>query len=152
MLDGLLGFDLHGKSVGIFGFGAIGSVVARILHGFGRRIFVCDPFINSKDVPEYADLVDKTALLRAADIVSLHCPLTPETYHLIDAEAISRTRDRVMLINTSRGGLIDTKAVISALKVGHIGYLGLDANRKYKPPFLSSGFGRIGSGVLQSGC
>ncbi|NND55530.1 MAG: 2-hydroxyacid dehydrogenase [Gammaproteobacteria bacterium] len=125
-LDGLLGFDLHGKSVGLFGLGAIGSVVARILHGFGCRVLVCDPFVDANDAPSYVEFADKRTLLQTVDIVSLHCPLTPETYHLIDAEAISHTRDNVMLINTSRGGLIDTKAVIAALKVGGIGHLGLD--------------------------
>ncbi|PJF38668.1 MAG: hydroxyacid dehydrogenase, partial [Phototrophicales bacterium] len=99
-LDGLIGFDMHGKTVGLFGYGAIGSVVAKILNGCGCRVLVCDPYINTRNTPDYVEFVAKQTLLQTADIVSLHCPLTPETYHLIDAEAIGMTKKRVMLINT----------------------------------------------------
>lgn len=125
-LDGLLGFDLHGKTVGIVGTGKIGTIVARIMAGFGCRLLAYDPFPNeecSRLGVHYTSLPD---LYPASDIVTLHCPLTPETSHLIDAKALGRMKDGVMLINTGRGALIDTKAVIAALKSEKIGSLGLD--------------------------
>ncbi|NND60453.1 MAG: 2-hydroxyacid dehydrogenase [Gammaproteobacteria bacterium] len=124
-LDGLLGFDLHGKTVGLIGLGRIGALVAKILHGFGCRVLAADPYANADNYP---DVEMKTApeLFAAADIVSLHCPLTPETHHVIDAQAIAAMKRGVMLVNTSRGGLVDTRAVVAALKTGHIGHLGLD--------------------------
>ncbi|MEG4271242.1 MULTISPECIES: 2-hydroxyacid dehydrogenase [unclassified Microcoleus] len=125
-LDGLLGFDLHGKTVGIVGTGKIGALTAKILHGFGCRLLGYDVSQNPDCLAlgmEYAALPE---LFAASDIVSLHCPLIPETYHLIGAEAIGQMKPGMMLINTSRGQLIDTKAVTKALKSGIIGYLGLD--------------------------
>jgi D-lactate dehydrogenase len=125
-LDGLLGFDLHGRTVGIIGTGKIGAVVARIMNGFGCQLLAHDPFPN----PECERLGVKYVLLphlfAASDIVTLHCPLTPETRHLIDAQALGQLKSGVMLINTGRGALIDTQAVIESLKSGRIGYLGLD--------------------------
>lgn len=126
-LTGLLGFDLCGRTVGVVGTGAIGAVVARIMGpGFGCRVLAHDPF-PSDDVralgAEYVPLDD---LLARADIVTLHCPLTPDTLHLIDGRAIGLMRDGAMLINTSRGGLVDTPAVIDGLKSGRIGHLGID--------------------------
>lgn len=125
-LDGLLGFDLHGKTVGLVGLGRIGSIVATILHGFGCRLLAADPYADSSCVSVPVRLTGLAELLADADIVSLHCPLTPQTHHLIDDNAIAAMKDGVMLINTSRGGLIDTRAVIGALKKGHIGSLALD--------------------------
>lgn len=125
-LDGLLGFDFHGKTMGIVGTGKIGLCVARILNGFGCRLLAYDPYPNPACVELGVEYVELADLLRQSDVVTLHAPLTPETHHLIDAEAIAQMRDGVMLINTSRGGLIDTVAVIDALKSGKIGYLGLD--------------------------
>ncbi len=124
-LDGLMGFDLHGKTAGLIGIGRIGLLVARILSGFGCRVLASDPYAQ---VPEELplELVDSETLLAEADIVSLHCPLTPQTHHIIDASALAQMKPGVMLINTSRGGLVDTRAVIAALKTGRIGYLGLD--------------------------
>lgn len=124
-LNGLMGFDLHGKTVGVVGAGKIGRVFVDIMLGFGCRVIVHDP-TPALQLPDGAAQVDLEALLSQADIVSLHCPLTPETHHLIDAAAIAQMREGVMLINTSRGGLIDTRAVINGLKSGQIGYLGLD--------------------------
>ena len=126
LLDGLLGFDLHGTTAGVIGTGKIGSIVARLLLAFGVRTLAYD--VAPSDVVaalgvRYTDLDE---LLAAADIVSLHCPLLPETHHLIDREAVLKMKSGVMLINTSRGGLIDTAAVIRGLKSGRIGYLGLD--------------------------
>ncbi len=124
-LDGLLGFDLHGKTVGVIGTGKIGSVFARIMAGFECQVLAYDPFPND-ELRRVVDYVSLDALLSKSDIVALHLPLTPATHHLIDKDALDRMKPGVMLINTSRGGLIDTRAVIDALKSGRIGTLGLD--------------------------
>jgi D-lactate dehydrogenase len=125
-LDGLLGFDLHGRTVGVVGTGQIGQVVCRILTGFGCRVTAHDlrhdPELERTGVA-YRPLDE---LLAASDVVTLHCPLAPATHHLIDEAALTRMRPGVMLINTSRGGLVDTRAVIRALKRGSLGALGLD--------------------------
>ena len=125
-LDGLLGFDLHGKTVGIVGTGRIGAITAKILHGFGCRLLGYDVSQNPDCVALGMEYMALGELFAASDIVSLHCPLIPETYHLIGAEAIGQMKPGMMLINTSRGQLIDTKAVTKGLKSGKIGYLGLD--------------------------
>lgn len=124
-LDGLLGFDLYGKTVGVIGTGKIGLIFADIMHGFGCRILAADPY-PSPDAKPFVEYVALERLLGEADIVSLHCPLTPETDHLIDDKAVAQMKDGVMLINTGRGRVIDTKAVIKGLKSGKIGRLGLD--------------------------
>lgn len=124
-LHGFLGFDLEGKTVGLVGTGKIGLVMARILNGFGCRVLAYDV----ERSPECEGLVEYVALDRLwteSQIISLHCPLTPETHHLVDAQALAQMQKGVMLINTSRGALIDTEAVIGALKSGTLGYLGLD--------------------------
>jgi len=125
-LDGLLGFDLHGRTVGIVGTGRIGAVFARIMAGFGCRLLASDPFPNDDVIAAGATYVPLDELFAASDIIALHAPLTPDTYHLVDRNALARMKRGVMLVNTSRGGLIDTEAVIEALKDGTIGYLGLD--------------------------
>lgn len=125
-LDGLLGFDLHGRTVGLVGTGRIGMAAARILQGFGCTLLASDPFENPDFVALGGRYVDRTELLRSSDVVSLHCPLTPQTRHLIDAAAVAAIKPGVMLINTSRGAVVDTRAVIDGLKSGRIGYLGLD--------------------------
>jgi D-lactate dehydrogenase len=125
-LGGLLGFDLHGRTVGIVGTGAIGSALARILTGFGCNLLAYDKHENPDCVLAGVKYMELNELFAASDIISLHCPLTPETFHLIDAEALEQMKPGVMLINTSRGALIDTQAVIDALKNGRVGYLGLD--------------------------
>ena len=124
-LDGLLGFDLFGRTVGIIGTGQIGSATAEILHGFGCQLLLYDVQENPacQRLGTYVPLAD---VFRDAHILTLHCPLVPPTYHIIDAKALGQMRDGVMLINTSRGALVDTQAVIKALKTGRIGYLGLD--------------------------
>lgn len=125
-LNGLVGFDLHQKIVGIAGTGKIGAVLAKIMRGFGCQVLAYDrarsPELEKMGV-EYVDLQE---LLKRSDIISLHVPLTPETKHLIDEEAISNMKPGVMLINTGRGALIDTRALIQGLKTGQIGYAGLD--------------------------
>ncbi len=124
-LDGLLGFDLYGKNVGVIGTGRIGTAFARIMRGLGCRILAYDPS-PSNEVARIAEYVPLQRLYRQSDIISLHCPLTPQTHHLIDAGALEQMRSGVMLINTSRGYVVDTRAVIRGLKSGKIGYLGLD--------------------------
>jgi D-lactate dehydrogenase len=125
-LDGLLGFNLHGRTVGVVGTGGIGCAVARILQGFGCRVIASDPQPDPQLAASGVEYLPFAALLERAEIVTLHCPLTPQTHHLIDAAAIARMRRGVMLINTSRGAVIDTRAVIKGLKSGAIGFLGLD--------------------------
>ncbi len=125
-LQGLMGFDLHGKTVGLVGTGRIGEATARILAGFGCRLLGHDVQENAACLALGMRYVALEELLRSADVISLHCPLTPATRHLIDERAIALVKPGVMLINTSRGAVIDTRAVIRGLKSGRIGYLGLD--------------------------
>lgn len=125
-LDGLLGFDIHGKTVGVVGTGKIGTVFSQIMKGFGCRIVAHDPYPSDEVRRLGAEYAPLEELLAASDIVALHLPLTPETHHLIDAEAVGRMKQGAMLINTSRGALIDTRAVIDGLKRGKLGSLGLD--------------------------
>ena len=124
-LDGLLGFDLYGKTVGVIGTGKIGLIFADIMRGFGCRVLAHDPF-PSVDAKAFVTYVPLEQLFEEADIISLHCPLTPETHHLIDDAAIAQMKQGVMLVNTGRGRVVDTRAVIDGLKSGKIGRLGLD--------------------------
>ncbi len=125
-LEGLVGFDLHGRTAGIVGTGYIGAVVARILHGFGCRLLAHDPLPNPECQALGVQYVGLPELYAGSDLITLHCPLTPQTFHMINAEALRQMRPGVMLVNTARGGLIHTKALIQALKSGHLGALGLD--------------------------
>jgi len=125
-LTGLLGFDLHGKTVGIVGTGRIGTCFARIMTGFGCRVVASDPQPSEECRALGVEYLPLEHLLAQSHIVSLHLPLTPQTHHFLGAAQLDGMRDGVMLINTSRGMLIDTVAVIEALKRGKIGYLGLD--------------------------
>jgi len=126
-LEGLVGFDLHGKTVGIVGTGRIGKVAARIFRGFGCDVLAYDlapdPAFAGETGVRYSELA---ALYRAADIISLHVPLTPVTHHLVNAEALALMKPGAMLINTGRGALIDSRALIAALKSGRLGAAGLD--------------------------
>lgn len=125
-LVGLLGFDLHGRVVGVVGTGTIGTVFARIMTGFGCRVVAYDPQPNEACRALGVSYVPLEELWAAGDVISLHCPLTAATHHLIDAAALDRMRDGVMLVNTGRGALVDTVAVIDGLKSGRVGALGLD--------------------------
>ena len=125
-LEGLLGFDLHGRTVGLVGVGRIGLVMVRIMTGFGCRVIAHDPVPNPELEAMGGKHVSLDELLASSDIISLHCPLTPATRHLIDAPALERMKPGVMLINTSRGAVVDTRALIDGLKSGRLGYLGLD--------------------------
>ena len=134
-LDGLLGFDLHGKTVGIVGTGKIGLIFARIMAGFGCHVIGFDPYPN-KEGEALLQYLSLRRLFKQADIVSLHCPLTPETYHLVGEEAVGQMKQGVMLINTGRGALVDTRAVTEGLKTGRIGYLGLDVYEEEEDLFF----------------
>ncbi len=125
-LDGLMGFDLHDSTVAVIGTGKIGQCFAQIMKGFGCKLLGYDVRPNPECLAlgmTYGDLLD---VLAAADIISLHCPLLPSTYHLINPDTIQRMKPGVMLINTSRGGLVDTAAAIEGIKSGQIGYFGTD--------------------------
>ncbi|KAK1825633.1 hypothetical protein QBC39DRAFT_54327 [Podospora conica] len=124
-LDGLLGRTLHGKTVGIVGVGRIGLALARILRGFGCRLVAFDPF-PLPEFTEHGEYVSLDELLAQSDFVSLHCPLTDGTKHIINASTLKAMRRGATLVNTSRGGLIDTKALIAALKTGQLGGVALD--------------------------
>jgi len=125
-LDGLMGFDLYGKTAGIIGTGNIGECVARILTGFGCRVLAADPQKNPACETLGVAYVDLDELFASSDIISLQCPLTPDTHHLINDETIALMKPGVMLVNTSRGAVIDTQAVLRGLKSGRVGALGLD--------------------------
>lgn len=125
-LEGLLGFNLAERTVGIVGTGAIGAAVARALRGFGCSLIAHDPHPDQGVAALGVEYVPFPTLLERAQVITLHCPLTPQTYHLIDATAVARMRRGVMLINTSRGAVVETRAVVDGLKEGTIGHLGLD--------------------------
>lgn len=125
-LDGLMGFDMHGKTAGVIGTGKIGEAACSILRGFGCRVLAFDPAVNPACKAMGVEYVSLADLYAASDIISLHCPLTPQTRHLINAAAIAAMKPGVMLINTSRGAVIDTRALITALKKGRVGSVGLD--------------------------
>lgn len=125
-LEGLLGFDLSGKTAGVVGVGHIGSLAVRILLGFGCRVLFHDAVAKPEMEEMGAVPGSMEELFRQSDILTLHCPLTPETRHMINRDSIETMKTGVMVINTSRGGLVDTKAVIEGLKSGKIGNLGLD--------------------------
>lgn len=126
-LKGLMGFDLHGRTVGVIGTGKIGKTLIRIVNGFGMRILAYDIYPDNSYSEELGfSYVDLDTLYAESDIITLNCPLTPETYHIIDAESIAKMKQGVMLINTGRGPLLDTTALIEGLKTRKIGSAGLD--------------------------
>ena len=125
-LDGLVGFDLAGKTAGVIGTGRIGTIVARLLWHLRCRVLATDPFPDEHLVSLGVEYVDVDRALAESDIVTLNCPLTSETHHLVDSAAIASMRDGVMLVNTGRGALIDTRAAIDGLKSGRVGSLALD--------------------------
>ncbi len=142
-LDGLMGFDLHGKTVGIIGAGTIGICFVNIMKGFGCRVLAFDPQPSDDLRASGAELVDLDTLLTQADVISLHCPLTPGTKHLIDADALAKTKPGLILINTSRGGVIDTRAVLEALKARTLGGLALDVYEEEGDVFYKDLSGQI---------
>lgn len=140
-ISGLMGFDMHGKTAGVIGCGKIGSVMVKILQGFGMKVLGYD---IDRSLVEKAgcDSVDLHTLYNSSDIITLHCPLTQESKHMINHDALSQMKDGVMLINTGRGGLIDTHALIDALKSKKVGSAGLDVyeeeSRYFYEDFSSS--------------
>lgn len=126
-LNGLTGFDMNGKTVGIIGTGKIGSTIARILHGFGCKLLAFDPVQNEEIKQRYQVVyTDRETLYRSSDIITLHLPLNEQTHYFIDRTDIAQMKPGVMLINTARGGLVNTSEVIGGLKSGQIGYFGMD--------------------------
>ncbi|WP_165075126.1 2-hydroxyacid dehydrogenase [Paludisphaera rhizosphaerae] len=142
-LDGLMGFDLFNKTVGIVGTGKIGALVAKILHGFGCRILAFDSYINPDCTAIGVRYVDLDELLAESDVVSLHCPLTPETNKLINEKTLAKMKPGAMLVNTSRGDVIDTGAVVDALKSGRLGYLALDVYEEEEHYFFEDFSSRV---------
>ena len=135
-LAGLLGRDLHGQTVGVVGTGRIGAIFARIMHGFGCPILAYDVRPDPAVQALGATYVPLEQLLAAADIVSLHVPLLPATHHLLDAPALARCKRGVTILNTSRGKLIDTEALIDALQSGHVGGVALDVYEEEEGKFF----------------
>ncbi|MBN2646671.1 MAG: 2-hydroxyacid dehydrogenase [Thiotrichales bacterium] len=129
-LQGMLGFDFHGKTVGIIGAGKIGMLVAKMLKAFGCRVLVYDPQPCAECQALGLEVVELNQLYAQSQVISLHCPLTEQTEHLIDAAALAKMPHGVMLINTGRGALVETRALIAGLKSGQIGYLGMDVYEK----------------------
>jgi D-lactate dehydrogenase len=135
-LNGLVGFDMHGKTAGIIGIGKIGGVLAKILHGFGCELLGFDVAANPAMAEYGLAYTDLDTLLRKSDIISLHLPLNTQTRYTINADSIAKMKPGVMLINTSRGGLVNTLDVIKALKSGQIGALGLDVYEEEQSLFF----------------
>ncbi|MEM6823194.1 MAG: 2-hydroxyacid dehydrogenase [Verrucomicrobiota bacterium] len=135
-LDGLAGFDVHGKTVGVVGTGKIGECFSRIMNGFGCEILAYDIQENPALVELGVAYVELETLLAQSDMISLHCPLLPQTHHLINEATIQQMKPGVMIINTSRGGLISTPDVIQGIKSGQIGYLGLDVYEEEEGVFF----------------
>jgi len=125
-IDGLIGFDLHDKTIGIVGTGRIGQILAKICIGFGLNVLAHDLKPNADLQAIGVNYVPFDQLIQRSDIVSLLCPLTPDTHHLISKDVVKQMKPGVMLVNTSRGGLIDAKALIAGLKTGQIGSVALD--------------------------
>ncbi|KAF8882447.1 D-lactate dehydrogenase [Infundibulicybe gibba] len=145
LLDGLLGFNLSGKTVGIIGTGKIGLLTGKILSmGFNCNVVAFDPYPNEKAKEykiNYVPTVEE--LLKVSDIVSLHCPMTEGTKHILNEETLSLTKRGVIIINTSRGGLIETHALIRGLKSGHIGAIGLDVYERESEYFFADSSSKI---------
>jgi D-lactate dehydrogenase len=142
-LDGLLGFELYNRTVGIIGTGKIGSILTRIMTGFGAKVLLYDPIINNNCVADGGVYVTLDEIYQRSDIISLHLPLSKDTHHLVNEQSIARMKDGVMLINTSRGGLINARDVIKGLKSGRIGFLGLDVYEEETGMFFEDMSGKI---------
>ena len=142
-LNGLLGFDLVNKTVAVIGTGKIGQVFAHIMNGMGCHVIAYDPFPASELINRGIHYLPLDDIWRQADIISLHCPLTTETQHLIDTTVINKMKNGVMLINTGRGSLIDTRAAITGLKSKKIGYLGLDVYEEEGDLFFEDNSNRL---------
>jgi D-lactate dehydrogenase len=143
-LNGLVGFDLHGKTAGIIGTGKIGRITAQILRGFGMRVLAFDPYPSPEWAAQHGvEYTDARTIASKCEVISLHTPLTPETHHIIRKETIDLMKPGAVLINVSRGALIDTKALIDALKTGHIGGVALDVYEEEEGIFFEDLSGQI---------
>lgn len=139
-INGLTGFDLHGKTAGIIGTGKIGQIFIDICRGFGMNIIAYDPYPLENSGIEY---VSKEELFRRSDIISLHCPLTKSTYHIVDEEALKEVKKDVYILNTSRGALIDAEALLTALKESRVGGAGLDVYEEESSLFFEDFSGSV---------
>lgn len=135
-LEGLVGFNFHGRTAGIIGTGKIGLATIRILKGLGMNVVCYDPFPSEVALELGASYCSLNDLIEQSDVISLHCPMTPDNYHLLDKAAFANMKRGVMIINTSRGELLDSSAAIESLKEGHIGALGLDVYEAEKDLFF----------------
>ncbi|BFI66236.1 2-hydroxyacid dehydrogenase [Yersinia pseudotuberculosis] len=135
-LEGLIGFNMHNRTAGIIGTGKIGVATMRILKGFGMRLLAFDPYPSEQALALGAEYVDLKTLYAESDVISLHCPMTPENHHLLNKQSFDQMKDGVMIINTSRGGLIDSTAAIDALKQQKIGSLGMDVYENERDLFF----------------
>ena len=143
-LQGLVGFDLHGKTAGIVGTGKIGRIAAQILRGFGMNVLAFDPFPSVEWARQYGvEYTDARSLVHESEVISLHTPLTPETHHIVRRETLELMKPGVFLINVSRGALIDTTALIDALKSGRIGGVALDVYEEEEGVFFEDLSGQI---------
>lgn len=142
-LNGLLGFNLHGKTIGVVGTGKIGKAFCRVAKGFGCKLLAFDIYEDEQLKEMGVSYVDMDTLYRSSDIISLHCPLTPENKHMINNTSIQQMKDGVVVLNTSRGALIDTSAVIDALKIRKIGGLALDVYEQEEKLFFKDLSGTI---------
>jgi D-lactate dehydrogenase len=142
-LEGLLGFDLHGKTVGVVGTGKIGVCFAAIMRGFGCKVLAFDVAQNPEAVSLGVEYCDLGRLFAESHVISLHCPLNPQTHHIVNSESLARMRKGVFIINTGRGPLIDTAAVIRGLKSGKVGALALDVYEEEEGVFYEDLSGRI---------
>ena len=143
-LNGLVGFDLHGKTAGIFGTGKIGRITAQILRGFGMKVLAYDPFQSLEWAEKYGiQYTDALTIARECEVISLHTPLTPETHHVIRKETLEVMKPGTILINVSRGALIDTRALIDALKSGRLGGVALDVYEEEEGVFFEDLSGMI---------
>jgi D-lactate dehydrogenase len=136
-LNGLMGFDLHGNTLGVIGTGKIGQIFCGIMQGLNTKVIAYDPYPNDEMLKKGVEYTSLEQLFKQSDIISLQCPLTEETKHLINEKTIQQMKDGVMLINTSRGGLMDTEALIKGLKSKKIGYLGIDVYEQEENLFFN---------------
>jgi D-lactate dehydrogenase len=135
-LEGLTGFNMHNRTAGIIGTGKIGLATLRILKGFGMKLLAYDPYPNQAVLDLGAEYVDLVTLYANSNVISLHCPLTADNHHLLNETAFAQMKDGVMIINTSRGALVDSAAAINALKQGKIGALGMDVYENERDLFF----------------
>ncbi len=142
-LAGLTGFDLHGKTVGVIGVGRIGKVFIEICKGFGMKILAYDRRISAGETEDGVQHVSPKELFAKSDIISLHCPLTDETYHMIDADALEQCKTGVVIINTSRGALVDAEALLDAIKSRKVGAACLDVYEEESDLFFEDNSGHI---------